>query len=73
MTESGGAESNPFSAEEAPGVQLIVQMRIYDCLIALLTVADEELADNLLAAHAQGKIVTPLPAFKMDEELGQEE
>lgn len=58
--------TNAFSPEEAPGVQLIVQMRLYDVLMAVLTELNSDLAANLIEAHAEGRIVGPLPSFKID-------
>lgn len=52
--------------------QLIVQMRIYDVLMAIYTemTADgtgaSAKARKLLEAHAQGKILTPMPSWSME-------
>lgn len=61
-----GDNNDPFSIENAPGVSLIVQMRIYDTLMALLTVQAPEKATALFEAHAAGKIVASLPLFNME-------
>jgi hypothetical protein len=61
-------EYNPFSPEEAPGVQLIVQMRLYDVLLGILTVLDKGMAESIITAHAEGKILAPLPALNLGED-----
>lgn len=43
--------------------QLIVLMRIYDVLMADLTIKDASKAQALLEAHAKGIIVGPVPAY----------
>lgn len=43
--------------------QLIVLMRIYDVLMADLTLKDADKARALLEAHAKGIIVGPVPAY----------
>lgn len=63
-TESNSdGEANPFSQELAPGVSLIVHMRIYDVLVALLRESNKEVAEKLVELHASGKILGPLPVF----------
>lgn len=65
------ATPDPFSPNEAPGLQLIVQMRIYDVLCAIYTemTMDEngvsEKARNLLEAHSKGLILGPLPLINL--------
>lgn len=55
--------ADPFSAENAPTVQIIMQMRIYDVLMALLTNVDEEAAERLLELHANGTIFGSIPSL----------
>lgn len=43
--------------------QLIVLMRIYDVLMADLTLKDADKARALLEAHAKGIIIGPVPAY----------
>lgn len=69
VAESGGMDNyDPFSTELAPGVSLIVHMRIYDVLLALLREQNSEVAEQLTQLHAQGKILGPLPVFDETED-----
>jgi hypothetical protein len=52
---------NPFSPQNAPAVNLIVSMRIYDALMALLQTQDEETHDRLNALHEAGKVAWSVP------------
>jgi hypothetical protein len=52
---------NPFDPETAPGVSLVVLMRIYDALMALLQATDEEAHDKLDAIHESGEVAWSLP------------
>lgn len=48
---------------------LVIQVsRVYDVLIALLRVQNPDLAKNMVAGHAEGKLFSPQPAFKFEEE-----
>lgn len=60
-------EIDPFSPEYAPKLQLIVSMRIYDVLMALLTSEDETLAERLHELHADGKIMGSLPFINLTD------
>ncbi len=60
--------NDPFSAQNAPGLSLIVQMRTYDVLLALLNHFDEETADKITEAHESGQILTSLPSFVSEGE-----
>ena len=53
--------SGPLSSDEAPGVQLIVQMRIYDALMGILTHLDAETAEALADLHRSGGILMSSP------------
>ena len=55
--------TDPFGPEAAPGLQLIMLMRIYDVLMGLYMEAAPERAEDLLNAHLEGFIVSPAPAF----------
>lgn len=57
------AASDPFSPEEAPGLSLIMQMRIYDVLMAMYMETNMEAAKDLLEMHSRGQILGPLPSF----------
>lgn len=54
---------DPFAPENIHQVQLIVQLRIYDVLMALLTNIDKEAAAGLLELHSQGNIIGTAPSF----------
>ena len=56
---------DPLSPEVAPGVQVIIQMRIYDVLMAIYTDMNPTGADALIQLHSQGKILGPLPTIDM--------
>lgn len=72
--EPGGIEVvNPFSADQAPGVQVVILMRIYDVLMALLQNADEELHDKLDAIHESGQLAWSLPSLNLDAPEEQSE
>lgn len=49
-------------------VQLIVQMRIYDVLMAILNKIDQKSADDLHALHSEGKILGSLPFIDIRED-----
>jgi len=63
--ETGQAESLPFSDEEARQVTVITLMRIYDMLGMILTHLDQDAADAVAQAHAEGRIVGPLPSLNI--------
>lgn len=63
---------DPFSAQGAPGVQLIVQMRIYDVLLGIYTHLDPEKAEKLADVHRSGAVLLSSPNFVgrfIDDEL----
>lgn len=66
-TNEPRASTNPFESEEAIAASLIVQMRIYDVLLAMLTKVDEGAANKLIDLHANGKILGPLPYLNMGD------
>lgn len=57
--------TNPFSPEEAPGVLVIIGMRIYDVLLTILAEQNESAADKLAALHEDGKLLGPLPKLNI--------
>ena len=61
---------DPFDAGANPvlvaQVQLIVQMRIYDALMAILTLTDEEAGNKLHELHATGGIMGALPSISLE-------
>lgn len=60
-------EADPFGPELAPGLSLIVLMRLYDVGLALLTEMNRESASFLINKHAESKILGPLPGLNMSE------
>lgn len=52
-----------FSDNEAHQVNAITLMRIYDMLGAILNKIDPEVADAILKAHAEGRLIGPLPSL----------
>lgn len=58
--------TDPFSLQYAPGLSLIILMRIYDVVMAQYREVDPEKAKLLLKYHAEGKIVGPMPYLDME-------
>lgn len=52
---------DPFSPENCPKLSLVVQMRIYDVLMALLNEKNPDVATALEHVHERGGIVGVLP------------
>lgn len=61
--ENRPVDRDPFSPDNVQQVQLIVQMRLYDVTMALLTEINSEVAYDLYEAHKQGKILGFPPQF----------
>jgi hypothetical protein len=59
----GGMQYSPFGPEEAPGIALVVNMRIYDVLMAIYTKLDPDGAADLMEIHTKGGIIGSLPLF----------
>jgi hypothetical protein len=59
------AEAAGLSDEDAKQITAITLMRIYDMLGAILTHLDEDQAEAILAKHANGELVGPLPALNL--------
>lgn len=57
---------DPMSPEYAPGLSLIIQMRIYDVLMCLLKNSDSELAEKLGKLHGEGGLLSPMPWIDPD-------
>lgn len=68
MAELNEGYTDPFDAETAPGLSLIVLMRIYDVQMAMLAKTDPEAAAALYEAHSKGAIIGPLPAINIGED-----
>lgn len=52
---------DPMSPEYAPGLSLIVLMRIYDVQMALLAESNPERAEALARLHANGGVLSAMP------------
>ena len=72
MAELEEEYDNPFDANNAPGLALIVQMRLYDVLMAILNKLDSDSADLLYDAHSVGQIISALPSYLPKEEDEEE-
>jgi hypothetical protein len=51
------------SDAEMSRIQLIVSMRTYDVLMAILSVQDKDVAARVRAAHKLGKLIFDEPLF----------
>jgi hypothetical protein len=56
---------DPFDPVNVGKVQLIVQMRIYDVLLAILSETNDAKAEALVELHSQGRVVGPLPILDL--------
>lgn len=54
---------DPFDASNAPGLSLVMQFRIYDALMTLIRLQDEEASNRLLEIHAKGAVLGASPEF----------
>lgn len=61
---------DPMSAEYAPGLSLIMLMRIYDVQMALLAESNPERAEALSRHHAEGKVLSAMPWIDPDSMNG---
>ena len=52
---------DPFSPENSAKLSLVVNMRIYDTLMAILHEIDAESAERLNKIHEQGGLLCSLP------------
>lgn len=62
MTDEDGSY-DPYTPENIQIIQYITLARIYDVLMAMLTIQDKNKATQLLELHAQGKLLGPTPEF----------
>lgn len=63
MTSDTPGPVDPLSPQQAPGISLVVQMRLYDVAMAILREMNEEVHTELLQAHSEGLILGPVPEF----------
>lgn len=61
-------DTDPFSPTNAPKLALVVNMRIYDVLMALLNEKDPEAATRLHEIHSEGRVVGSLPYIDLTGE-----
>jgi hypothetical protein len=57
-----------FAPENFNVVMLIQMMRVYDVLLALLSVDNPQKAAQLAEMHEKGLTFTPAPAFAVEDE-----
>lgn len=63
--EGGAVDMDPFGEANVKQVSLIVHMRIYDALMALLETQDEIKATELHKLHKEGGIMYSLPIIDL--------
>jgi hypothetical protein len=63
---------DPFDAANAPGVSLIVLMRLYDVLMGLYSEQNPTKAQALMELHARGGILLPVPFFDSSVTLDEQ-
>lgn len=68
--EQDYADYDPFAPENAPGLSLVVQMRIYDVLLGIYSEMAPEKAAALMDMHAGGKVIGSLPNFDLGVDNG---
>lgn len=61
-------DKGPFDPSNAAAWQLIVQMRIYDVLMGIMSHLDTETADIIYDAHQAGRLVSEPPKFGVAED-----
>lgn len=59
--ETSETSQDAFSPENSMKLALVVQMRIYDVLMALLNEQNEDVATRLYEVHSNGQIIGSLP------------
>ncbi len=59
--------ADAFAPENFNTVLLIQMMRVYDVLLALLSVQDPTKAAQLAEMHEKGLTFTPAPAYSVEE------
>lgn len=60
-------DNDPFNAANAPGINLIVSMRLYDVAMGIYTEMNPERAAVLEELHAAGGILLDLPHYNSDD------
>lgn len=63
MTDAETETTDPFHPSNAQALNFIMQARIYDVLMGLLTEANPLLARDLLEIHAAGHLMGASPGF----------
>jgi hypothetical protein len=66
--QTSETSQDAFSAENSVKLSLVVQMRIYDVLMALLNEQNEEVATRLYELHSDGKVLGSLPWLNIEPE-----
>lgn len=61
--DNSTADSDPFTPENAAGLSLIVQMRMYDVLLGIYSEMNPDRAARLIERHQAGKVIGPYPNF----------
>lgn len=56
-------DNDPFNANNAPGISLIVLLRIYDVMMALLKESNADVARELLQLHTTGALAGTTPSY----------
>ena len=59
--EEGAVYDDPFSPENSAKLSLVVNMRIYDALMAILHETSPESAERLNKIHEEGGLLCSLP------------
>lgn len=62
-----GTDLDPFSPTNAPALQLLTLMRIYDVLMAKLAAEHPMAAEKLDEIHSNGKLMGSLPWLDMED------
>lgn len=61
-------EQDALDAQYALPVLVIQLSRVYDALMALIRLGDEDVFGALLEAHSSGKLLGPAPMYNMEDE-----
>lgn len=54
---------DPLSPGAAPGINLVISLRIYDVLMAILGELNEDARTALNQAHSEGLLLGSVPAY----------
>lgn len=72
MSQSEQEFLDPFDGGVGTNIALLItQMRVYDALMALLTVQDPALSDKLNEVHSAGGIVGSYPSLREEDETNE--